>query len=142
MKNDQTITTDALRSLVRQALGDALRGRDLSKPSTERVRITSDAELRAFVGRIIELLDDPAKAEDLRRGLIGFTLAVDGPAIEREKKAPSSTEVIRLEGVVTEKRLLAAQLRPGTVIQLTNSAVATPSARDKARRLGITFQRG
>ena len=147
MKSAGLMTTDTLRSLVREVLDEALRTPGPPQPfrlPPEPVHIASNEDLQAFVSRIVDMMQDSTKAEGLRSGRISFTLAGalnrSSPPSAKQPIFPNA--VVRLEGVVTEARLVAAGARPGAIVQLADSAVATPSARDRARLLGITFQRG
>ncbi len=97
------------------------------KQGTETVRIGSDAELQAFVARLIE----PGVIETVRAGKLRFTLAQTAPV----PQAPGDI----LEGVITEQRISALAAK-GTLI-LGPTAVLTPLARDRARKLGLKIER-
>jgi hypothetical protein len=113
-----------LRGMVRDLLRETLANRGPSPSGAEAVRIGNDAELAAFVARLVQ----PATLEAVRAGKLRFTLA-GGPASGNGA----------LSGVITEQRIdkLAAS---GTLV-LDASAVLTPLARDKARRLGLKIER-
>lgn len=123
-----------LRGMVRDLLREVMAGRSTADTNAvETVRLTSDAELSAFVARLI----DPATLERVRSGRLRFKLQVGpAPAVTAAASAPRA-EV--LTGVVTEQKIdrLAGT---GTLV-LAAGAVLTPLARDKARRLGLKVER-
>jgi hypothetical protein len=136
-----------LRAMVRDVLREAL-GKSgklgSAAPRAEAVRIASDADLAAFVRRLIGLLDDPAAGRALRAGTLSFTLA--GAAVARPKlssAAPGTTSSAApgaaLEGTVTEARI--AKLAGAGTVVLAPGAVITPLARDRARALGLKIER-
>ena len=140
-----------LRAMVRDVLREAL-GKSgklgSAAPRAEAVRIASDADLAAFVRRLIGLLDDPAAGRALRAGTLSFTLAGSpaGAAVARPKPssaAPGTTSSVApgaaLEGTVTEARI--AKLAGAGTIVLAPGAVITPLARDRARALGLKIER-
>ena len=119
-----------LRSMVRDVLREVMASRapQAASAGAEPVRIASDADLAAFVARLL----DPATAERVRSGKLRFTLGPAAPA------APAPV-VAALTGVVTEQKIdrLAGT---GTLV-LGPDAVLTPLARDRARRLGLKIER-
>ena len=63
-------TSHELRGLVREVLKEAMANRGLPAQGTETVRISNDAELQAFVGR----LSKPGVIDAVRAGKLRFTL--------------------------------------------------------------------
>lgn len=122
-------TATELRGMVRDLLREALAGR-AAKAGVEAVRISSDAELAAFVARLIE----PATLEAVRAGKLRFTLA--GSVSSSPIAAPASNV---LDGVITEHKL--NRLAGATTVVLSPGAVLTPLARDRARQLGLKIER-
>jgi hypothetical protein len=119
-------TSQELRGLVREVLKEAMANRAAPKQGTEAVRIGSDAELQAFIAR----LSSPGVIETIRAGKLRFTLSpVHLPA------AASDT----LEGVISEQRISSLAAK-GTLV-LGPTAVLTPLARDRARKLGLKIER-
>ena len=119
--------SNELRSMVREVLRDAMASR--SQPTlsaVEAVHISTDAELAAFVARIIE----PATLERIKAGKQRFTLG-ETASIRAASEA--------MTGVITEQKL--ARLGSGTTLILAPGAVLTPLARDRARRLGLKIER-
>lgn len=144
-----------LRAMVRDLLRDALArsGRDKSAgaaASTRQVRLATDKDVADFVTLLIGMIDDPATGKAVRSGDIRFTIAGSSraampaagsatrPAIVPAARL-SENNTSTLGGIVTEARInkLAG---PGTIL-LSPDAVITPLARDRARSLGLKFER-
>lgn len=137
-----------LRAMVREVLGELLRARKpalsaaapVPAPVVEPVQIANDADLAAFVARLIARLDDPATGPALRAGRHGFTLAKAAAAPSAPAlPAPANGGSVVLTGAITEARI--ARLDAGTRIALGPGAVMTPLARDKARARGLVIER-
>ena len=120
-------TSQELRGLVREVLKEAMANRVAPKQGTEGVRIGTDAELQAFIAR----LSSPGVIETVRAGKLRFTL------VQTAHVSTSAGDV--LEGVISEQRISALAAK-GTLI-LGSTAVLTPLARDKARKLGLKIER-
>jgi hypothetical protein len=120
-------TSQELRGLVREVLKEAMANRAVPKQGTEAVRIGSEAELQAFIARI----SSPGVIESVRAGKLRFTLVQTAPV------STSAGDI--LEGVISEQKIsvLAAK---GTLV-LGPTAVLTPLARDRARKLGLKIER-
>jgi len=128
-----------LRAMVREVLREALaKGRPAKAavapaPRAEAVRIASDADLAAFVQRLVGMMDDPATGKALRAGTMKFTLA--GAPVAAA--APAAGTV--LSGTVTEAKV--SKLKGAGTLVLAPDAVMTPLARDRARALGLKIER-
>ena len=120
-------TSQELRGLVREVLKEAMANRAAPKHGTETVHIGSDAELQAFVNR----LSSPGVIESVRAGKLRFTLSQTAPV------STSMGDV--LEGVISEQRISSLAAK-GTLV-LGSTAVLTPLARDRARKLGLKIER-
>jgi hypothetical protein len=120
-------TSQELRGLVREVLKEAMANRSTPKQGTEAVRIGTDAELQAFIAR----LSSPGVIETVRSGKLRFTLAQVAPVF-------TSTGDV-LEGVISEQKI-SSLATMGTLI-LGPTAVLTPLARDRARKLGLKIER-
>lgn len=135
-----------LRAMVREVLRETLGRRDQTKavtePKTEAVRIANDADLSAFVQRLVKLLDDPAEASGVRLGQRRFTLGAAATAHLVQEKAvagPSAGSSIVLDGTVTEAKINKCAGAGAVVV--AGDAVITPLARDRARALGLKIER-
>jgi hypothetical protein len=120
-------TSQELRGLVREVLKEAMANRAAPKQGVETIRIGSDAELQAFLNRLCS----PGIIESVRAGKLRFTLGHIAPA-------PTGSGEI-LEGVISEQKI-SALAGKGTLI-LGPTAVLTPLARDRARKLGLKIER-
>lgn len=98
------------------------------------VRISTDAELREFVLRVLRLADNPKLRRDLIAGRIRFRLA--GPPADAAVRAAQRVEA----GAVTERAVIAAA-KDGARLVLGPRAVLTPLAKDKARTLGVPIEK-
>jgi hypothetical protein len=143
---------DELRALVREVLADVLPS---AKPSggsvnpaqdgpvftprdgvrdVQPVSLRTDAELAAFVTRLLHLFENPRHRADLQAGRLRFRLAPAGAA-------GSARPAHRIEkGAVTEAAVRAAA-RDGARLVLGRGAVLTPLARDRARAAGVEIEK-
>jgi len=111
-----------------ETIGDAGRGH------SEPVRIASDDDLQRFVHALLARFEHPGEREAIRTGRLRFTLARSGAG----GVGPGTIRVER--GAVTERKVAEAA-KAGARLVLGPRAVLTPLAREKARALGIEFER-
>jgi hypothetical protein len=126
-----------VRELIRECLPEAVDSQKLpvdTGQEVEHVRLTTDQELNAFVQRIVALLNDPRTTSRLRAGQLVFRLTNTSRASDTPASMNSAMRFER--GAVTEKAITEAHSRGAPVI-LGTSAVLTPLARDKARKLAV-----
>ena len=127
-----------LRNMVREVLREAMAGRGAQNLSAvESIRLGSDAELQAFVQRLL----DPAVQERLKSGKLRFTLAAQAGASPTPAAAPAgvTSTGAPLSGVVSEK-VVERHAGAGTLV-LAPDAVLTPLGRDRARQLKLRIER-
>lgn len=154
------LDADVLRSLVREVLADLLpqtpAPASAAPPAppapaapaqdgpvftprdgvrdVQTVSLRTDAELAAFVTRLLHLFENPARRADLQAGRLRFRLAPAGVA-------GSPPPAHRIEkGAVTEAAVRAAA-RDGARLVLGRGAVLTPLARDRARAAGVEIEK-
>jgi hypothetical protein len=102
--------------------------------SVETVSLRTDADLGAFVRRLLHLFENPKHRDELRSGRLRFRLAP-------EALPGSAQPAHRVEkGAVTEAMVTAAA-RAGARLVLGRRAVLTPLARDRARSAGVEIER-
>jgi hypothetical protein len=102
--------------------------------SVETVSLRTDAELDAFVVRLLHLFENPKQRDALRAGRLRFRLA---PGVVPGSVRPAH----RIEkGAVTEA-MVAGAARAGARLVLGRRAVLTPLARDRARAAGVEIER-
>jgi hypothetical protein len=129
---------DELRALVREVIRDVL---PQGLPVTETVNLSTDADLAAFVTRLLDL--DAAQREELRSGRKRFRLAAPGgpPAAVAPAEPAGAAPVRRIErGAVTEA-VISRAARAGERLVLGRGAVLTPLARDRARASGVEIEK-
>lgn len=144
---------DMLRSLVREALRDALGGADgirnaaqalsnqgqqPAKPAQviEVVSLNSNSEVTSFVNRILDLATDSKTLSAMRQGELVFQL---GNSTSSKGNHDSGTTRIE-KGAVTESTIRKAA-ESGSTLIVARKVVVTSLARDKARDLGVTIIR-
>jgi hypothetical protein len=155
MSADKSIDREAIRAMVRQVLRDALpeavrekiaaqaadaaapkkkevRSAESDSSKTEDVAITTDAELAAFVRRVIE------QREAIQAGRLKFRLKRARKTAETEPVRGGSERIDK--GIVTEKKVITAA-KVGKRLVVGKGVVLTPLARDKARQLGVQIER-
>ena len=102
--------------------------------SVEMVSLRTDADLGAFVKRLLQLFENPKHRDALRSGRLRFRLA---PATLTGSARPAH----RVEkGAVTEA-MVGDAARAGVRLVLGRRAVLTPLARDRARTAGVEIER-
>jgi hypothetical protein len=102
----------------------------------EEVSLASDAELQAFVQRLLQRFENPNDRAAIRSGALRFSLRHGAGG----HPAPPSG-VRRIEnGAVTERVVREAAATSGSLV-LGPRAVLTPLARDVARSLGVTIEK-
>ncbi len=103
----------------------------------ETVSMRTDRELAAFVTRLLRLVENPRRRDDLRTGRLRFRLAPGGTAGATGSERP----VHRIDkGAVTEAAVRDAA-RAGARLVLGRRAVLTPLARDRARAAGVEIEK-
>ena len=162
----QAESLEGLRALVREALGDLLPEIAKALPDgpaaassamwagtppaqEETVVIDSDADLAAFVRRLLGLFENSEDLEDLRTGRLRFRLRpAAGPLGPTQQttsggsRAPGPVQPVhRIEkGAATEATVREAA-RSGAKIVLGPNAVLTPLGRDRARAEGVQVEK-
>jgi len=115
-----------------EVVGDGGRG------GTEPVVIETDDDMQRFVHALAARLEDPGQREAIRTGRLRFALSRGGATASRPAGAGGVVRVDR--GAVTERKVAEAA-KAGARLLLGPRAVLTPLAREKARALGIEFER-
>ena len=109
----------------------------------ENVSIGSDAELAAFVRRLLEITKDGRARAEIEAGRHVFRLARGASAAPAYSAMPSATQntpVSFERGLITEKEII--KLPDGVaVVKAGKRARFTPLAQDEMRRRGIKIER-
>jgi hypothetical protein len=102
--------------------------------AVETVSLRTDADLDAFVRRLLRLFENPKQRDALRAGRLRFRLAAAA--------GPGSVQPAHRvdQGAVTEAMVRQAA-RAGARLVLGRRAVLTPLARDRARAAGVEIER-
>jgi hypothetical protein len=102
--------------------------------AVETVSLRTDADLDAFVKRLLRLFENPKQRDALRAGRLRFRLAAAA--------GPGSVQPAHRvdKGAVTEAMVRQAA-RAGARLVLGRRAVLTPLARDRSRAAGVEIER-
>ena len=123
-------TSQELRGLVREVLRETLAKRVVPAQGVESVELSTEVQLQAFVSR----LASPGVIEAVRAGKLRFTLSS-----AKMPTVPVAVSGAVIEGVINERRV--DSLTGAGKIILGPTAVLTPLARDRARKLGLKIER-
>jgi hypothetical protein len=138
---DKNLLRDLVKSVIAEEVA-AIRKPKTAAPSSaeERIAIASDADLIAFARRVLSIAGDPAQAKEIAAGRYPFRL--DRPAIQHAAPpTPPAAQSHRIDsGVVTESTLNKLP-RGLSRLLLGPGVTVTPLAKDRARALGLTFER-
>src|SRR5262245_46894933 len=145
---DRTLIRELVKSVIAEEVAAFRKPKTSSAPASpeERIAIASDADLVGFARRVLSLAGDPAKAKEIAAGRYPFRL--DRPAAAQSSAAPApraatqpAAQPHRIDsGVVTESTLNKLP-RGLSLLVLRPSGTVTPLAKDRARALGLTFER-
>jgi hypothetical protein len=102
----------------------------------EAVSLATDADLDAFVQRLLQRFENPQQRAALRARTLRFTLASGTGGAGAAGGGARRID----HGAVTE-RLVREAAAAGASIVLGPRAVLTPLARDVARSLGVTIEK-
>jgi hypothetical protein len=143
---DKSLLRDLVKSVIAEEVAAIRKPASAPSPapSEERVAIASDGDLVAFARRVLSLAGDPAKAKEIAAGRYPFRLA-RGCAPQTHAPAPQPAAPVaqshRIDsGVVTESTLNKLP-RGVSRLLLGPGVTVTPLAKDRARALGLTFER-
>ena len=144
---DKSLLRDLVKSVIAEEVAAIRKPKTGSAPvaaAGERIAIASDADLVAFARRVLSLAGEPAKAKEIAAGRYPFRLDRPAPqytATPAPQAAASSAQSHRIDsGVVTESTLNKLP-RGLSRLLLGPGVTVTPLARDRARALGLTFER-
>jgi hypothetical protein len=101
----------------------------------EEVSISNDAELEAFVHRLLARSENPGDRAAIRSGQIRFTLRGSGST------GATGTTVRRIDRGAVSERVVREAAAARCNLVLGPKAVLTPMARDVARSLGVTIEK-
>ncbi len=143
---DKSLLRDLVKSVIAEEVAAIRKPKAASAPAAaeERVAIANDADLIGFARRVLSLAGDPSKAKEIAAGRYPFRLArahaqhASAPAPQFAAPAVQSHRID--SGVVTESTLNKLP-RGLSRLVLGPGVTVTPLAKDRARALGLTFER-
>jgi hypothetical protein len=142
---DKTLIRDLVKSVIAEEVAAMRQPKAAPAPAAEeRVSIASDADLVAFARRVLSLAGDPVQAKEIAAGRYPFRLG--RPATSHNAATPAQpgapvAQSHRIDsGVVTESTLNKLP-RGLSRLLLGPGVTVTPLAKDRARALGLTFER-
>jgi hypothetical protein len=148
---DRGLIRELVKSVIAEEVAALRKPKAAAAPATaeERIAIANDADLIGFARRVLSLAGDPAKAKEIAAGRYPFRLdrpanvqagAVPAPRAAPQPSAPAAQSHRIDNGVVTESTL--NRLPRGLArLVLGPGVTVTPLAKDRARALGLTFER-
>jgi len=143
---DKNTIRDLVKSVIAEEVAAIKTKPSAGQSAEERISIASDADLVAFARRVLSLAGDPAKAKEIAAGRYPFRLdrpaspTAAAPASRPTPAAPTGGAHRIDSGVVTES-ILNKLPRGLSRIVLAPGVTVTPLAKDRARSLGLTFER-
>ena len=143
---DKSLLRDLVKSVIAEEVAAIRQPKAAPAPAAEeRVAIASDADLVAFARRVLSLAGDPAKAKEIAAGRYPFRLGrpatpPQNAATPAQPSAPVAQSHRIDSGVVTES-VLNRLPRGLSRLVLGPGVTVTPLAKDRARALGLTFER-
>jgi hypothetical protein len=143
---DKSLIRELVKSVIAEEVAAIRKPKVASVPAAaeERIAIATDADLIGFARRVLSLAGDPAKAKEIAAGRYPFRLDRPAQTTGTPRATPATQPVApshRIDsGVVTESTL--NKLPRGLAQLLLGPGVTvTPLAKDRARALGLTFER-
>ncbi len=136
------VLTEELRELIREVLRDELQGGDrepVRQVREEQVVVESDADLRDFANRILELAQDPSACRQIQQGSWVFRLSRSGGGAATNTGKPAETAEFS-RGLVSERQI-GALPDETKVVRVGRTVRFTPLALDELRRRGVKIER-
>ena len=141
---DKSLLRDLVKSVIAEEVAAIRKPKAASAPGAaeERVAVANDADLVAFARRVLSLAGDPAKAKEIAAGRYPFRLdRLAAPQHTAPAPHAPAAQSHRIDsGIVTESTLNKLP-RGLSRLLLGPGVTVTPLAKDRARALGLTFER-
>jgi hypothetical protein len=143
---DRNLMRELVKSVIAEEVAAIRKPGAPSAPAAaeELVAIANDGDLVAFARRVLSLAGDPTKAKEIAAGRYPFRLArtatQHAPA-PTSQPFPPAGQSHRIDGGVVTESTLNKLPRGLSRLLLGPGVTVTPLARDRARALGITFER-
>jgi hypothetical protein len=138
---------DNVRKLIREVLAEELKRVKTESGAgpavqEEAVSIASDADLAAFVTKLMKLAGDAKARRDIEQGRLVFRLAGNGPGTSAPAAGPAPAgDTVRMDRGVVSERQVDALPRGTRILQAGRQVKLTPLAKDRLRQRGIKIER-
>ena len=132
---------DEIRAILREEIAAFTGGPKHEVPTSEVVRVNSNADLTRFAQDLLTRAQDPAFTTRVTQGTYIFELEQHRPIGAPIVSAPAKTKPNAFTTTLVAERDIGA-LGAGTkVLSIGKTSRITPLARDEARRRGIRIER-
>ncbi len=132
---------DEIRAILREEIAALTVGSQDHGPTSEQVRITSNADLTRFAQDLLARVQDPSFAARVAQGNHRFELQQHRPAGAPIVSAPAKPKPEALSKTLVTERDIGALSTGTRVLSIGKTSRLTPLARDEARRRGIRIER-
>ncbi len=138
---------DTVRKMIREVLAEELKRVKAEVQATpgvreETVSIGSDADLAAFVAKLMKLAGDARARRDIEQGRVVFRLAGNAQPASGSTPVPAPVgDTVRMERGVVSERQVDAMPKGTRILQAGPQVKLTPLAKDRLRRRGIKIER-
>jgi hypothetical protein len=134
-----------IRQILAEELGQSSGGRPEPDRQIETVTLRGDADLNAFVKRLVQLARDSGFREAVESGRHAFRLDAASPHGVQPAAASGHrtafADPVRLERTLVTERDVAALAQGTSRVRVSAATRFTPLARDELRRRGIKIER-
>ena len=132
---------DEIRAILREEITALTGGPQDQGPTSEQVRINSNADLTRFAQDLLVRAQDPAFAARVAKGDHRFELQQYRPAGAPIVSTPAKPKPDALTKTLVTERDIGTLCNGTQVLSIAKTSRLTPLARDEARRRGIRIER-
>ncbi len=139
---------DEIRKVIRELLREELatlrsaeRSPEAKSTREERVSINTDAELAAFVQRLLKLAANETARADLQAGRHVFRLSRGASRVSDPVAGAGATSIAQHHSGLFSERDVKRLASGVNVVKVGANVRFTPLATDELRRLGIKIER-
>lgn len=136
-----SVLRDEIRAILREEIAALMDGSQAHVPTSEAVRINSNADLTQFAQDLLSRAQDPAFATRVAQGTHRFELQNRRPFGAPIVSAPPKPKPNVLTKTLVTERDIGALSTGTQVLSIGKTSRLTPLARDEARRRGIRIER-
>jgi len=136
------MTTDAVRSMIREVLAEELARVARERSTTkETVTIKTNEDLQTLVRHIVEIARDKSMRDRIIAGDHIFVLDSQSGVSVAPPPASNANDVVQITKGFLSERAIEALPANTRVVQLGHGVRFTPLARDRLRQRKITVER-